>query len=415
MTGDPGDPSQALARFFNHDLASPLGVAVSGGSDSLALLFLLNDHFGPDHLHAVTVDHGLRTEAADEARLVARICDQMNLPHTTLRWTGWDGQGNLPDRARRARYALTVDWAREQGITQVALGHTADDQAETLLMRLARGAGAEGLAAMNPHRTQDGVTFLRPLLPVRRTALRDYLTAKGQGWVDDPTNEDIRFERPRIRRAMPDLALIGLTVDALTTTAQNLRSASDAIAHYSAKEAQTHVRVESGDILMPQAALTDMPSDIARRILQAGLRWIAGGEYPPRSASLDRLIQAMKAGDQMPLSGCLASVKSGTIRLTREYAAVAGTSAQPGELWDTRWKMEGPFHPDDRIAAMGEAGLCARPDWRDARLPRTTLLAAPAVWRGETLIAAPLAGDATEYTLQLVRTAEDFHATFGTH
>lgn len=415
MTQPPGDPSQALARFFDPAPSGLLGVAVSGGSDSLALLHLLNDAFGPGMLRAVTVDHGLRPEAQDEAQMVAEVCDRLNIPHTTLRWTGWDRRGNLPDQARRARYALMAEWGQAQGVTQIALGHTADDQAETLVMRLARGAGAEGLAAMTPRRTQDGVTFLRPLLPVRRSALRDYLDGKGQDWVDDPSNEDTRYDRPRIRKAMPDLARLGLTVDALTTTARTLRSASDTIAHYAAVEARSHVRIDRGDVLIPQEALRDMPADIQRRILQAALRWIAGGDYPPRSAAMDRLTEAVLQGDPMPLAGCLATVRDGTIRLTRELAAVATTTARPGDLWDTRWRLHGPSLPGDHIAATGEAGLALCPDWRDAGLPRTTQLAAPALWRGDTLIAAPLTGDATEHRLELVRSAEDFHATFHTH
>ena len=130
-----------------------LGVAVSGGSESTALLIHLHDWAGPRGvaLHAVTIDHGLRPEAAAEAAGVAALCARLAVPHDTLPWR-WDGRGNLPDAARRGRQALISDWAAARGIADVALGHTADDQAETLLMRLGRGSGVDGLAAMRPLR-----------------------------------------------------------------------------------------------------------------------------------------------------------------------------------------------------------------------------------------------------------------------
>lgn len=416
MTLPPRDAAEVIAGALS-GIAGPLGVAVSGGSDSLALLYLLNDWAGPRNvpLHVVTVDHGLRPDAAGEAAFVADVAAQLGLPHKVLRWTGWDGQGNLPDRARRARYALMADWASEAGIGHVAVGHTADDQAETLLMRLARGAGAEGLAAMSPRRLHSGVTFLRPLLSLRRADLRALLTDRGQRWIDDPTNDDLRYDRPRIRQAMPDLAALGLTVEALTTTAANLRAATDTIARYAVQEARAHLRFEAGDILIPAGEFEAMPPEIARRILSAGLRWMSGADYPPRRDALDRLLFGIRKGEGLPLSGCMVLVAGGMIRVTREPAAVAGIAAAPGEVWDGRWLITGPFRTGDHIAATGEAGLRACPDWRNTGLPRATLLSAPAVWRNDALIAAPLAGDATEFSLRPVRSAEDFLATLHAH
>ena len=408
-------PSAALARFLSLQPDGPLGVAVSGGSDSLALLHLLHDHLGPEQLFAVTVDHGLRPEAAAEAAHVSEICNALSVPHTTLRWRGWDGQGNVQDRARRARYTLMADWARAQGISRIALGHTPDDQAETLVMRLGRGAGVEGLAAMSAEREEQGVTFLRPLLEVRRAALRDDLRARAVAWIDDPTNDDTSFDRPRIRQALPDLAEIGLTVPALTTVAANLRSATDTLAHYAVQEARTHVRIDGPDVLLARAALETLPNEITRRLLIAALRWIAGPGYPPRSAALDRMIQELRAGSTTTLGGCLAIAGQDCVRLSREPAAVAGISAEPGTDWDQRWQIDGPFGPGDRIAATGETGLRDCANWRETGLPRTTLLAAPAVWRDGRLIAAPLAGLSAGFTAILLRTEKDFIATLRPH
>ena len=141
-----------------------IGVAVSGGSDSLALLHAARA-WGVV-VEAVTVDHGLRPEAAEEAAYVAEVCRGLGVPHSVLRWEGWDGRGNLQDQARQNRYALIAGWAEARRLRSVALGHTMDDQAETLLMRLAREAGVEGLV-VHAARLREGRGALRPAVPVR--------------------------------------------------------------------------------------------------------------------------------------------------------------------------------------------------------------------------------------------------------
>ena len=172
----PGGPSPAdhLAAFYREGFPARLGVAVSGGSDSLALLHLLHDRIRTG-LAAVTVDHRLRPESASEALHVARLCERLGVPHDVLQRTGWDGRGNLQDQARRSRTSLIADWARSCGIEAVALGHTADDQAETVLMRLARAAGVDGLSGMAPRHAQEGIEWHRPLLTCGREALREVL------------------------------------------------------------------------------------------------------------------------------------------------------------------------------------------------------------------------------------------------
>ena len=181
-----------------------IGVAVSGGGDSVALLLLLEAAAARvgRSVAAVTIDHGLRPESAGEAAAVAALCAGRGIAHETRRWEGWDEAGNLQGRARQARRALIAGWARGRGIGAVALGHTLDDQAETVVLRLARGSGVDGLAGMAAVVRAEGVLWLRPLLGVRRAALRGWLEAEGMGWSEDPSNLDLRFDRdPRPRGA----------------------------------------------------------------------------------------------------------------------------------------------------------------------------------------------------------------------
>ncbi len=183
-------------------------VAVSGGSDSVSLLVLAKEFRERSGVPftAVTVDHGLRPEAKDEARLVARLCDELGVAHHLLTWRR-DGVGAVSqEAARRARHTLLAQWAERQGVRKIALGHTLDDRLETFLMRARQGSGWHGLAGLMPDSYSPAwpegrvLMLLRPLLAFERENLREELRARGIGWIEDPSNEADRFERVRMRR-----------------------------------------------------------------------------------------------------------------------------------------------------------------------------------------------------------------------
>jgi tRNA(Ile)-lysidine synthase len=405
VTDLPARLRQQIAGAIGADRPDRLGVAVSGGSDSLALLTLLNDWRatgGPD-LHAVTVDHGLRPEAAEEARLVGSLCEGWTIPHTTLHWTDWDGAGNLPDAARRARYRLMAEWAMETGIPAIAVAHTADDQAETFLMRLSRAAGLDGLSAMAPRWQQGGITFLRPVLNAAREDLREVLRARGITWADDPTNADPAYERVRARQVLETLAPLGIEAATLAEVAGNLADARHVIDGQVAFAARNAARIEAGDVLVDRTALARIEPEITRRLLQKAILWISGADYPPRGLALKRLMRAIDAGDSATLHGCRFVTRAESLRITREEQAVAGITACPGELWDGRWRLAGPETQGAFVAALGENGLRHCPDRRNSALPAASLRASPAVWQGQTLLAAPLAGLENGWTAELVR------------
>lgn len=417
MTADGSDIRHSLTRHFHPGVPGVIGVAVSGGSDSLALLYLLDEwrrDGGPD-LRAATVDHGLRAEAAAEAAEVARICAGLGIAHDTLTWGGHDGAGNLPDRARRARYALLAEWARGHGIADIAVGHTEDDLAETFLMRLARGAGVDGLAAMRDRWSQAGVTFHRPLLGLGREHLRDFLRARGVAWVEDPTNSDTAYERARTRAALGALALLGIDTATLAATARKMAGTRAALYHQAHALAQDHVRIEAGDVVIARAALRDMPDEAARRILQSALRWINGAEYPPRGPAMTQFLAAARAGETMTLQGCHMQAQGDMLRIGREYNAVSGLRVPQGQVWDGRWCIDGPEVAGAEVAALGPAGLRAVPDWRAGGLPHGAALASPALWRGEELLAAPLAGWPNSYALRLSRDGASYYGALLSH
>src|SRR6267154_707814 len=225
--------SQAKRLFADWKAAPALVLAVSGGPDSIALIWLAARWRralarGP-RLIAVTVDHGLRSEAAREARDVKRLARILELPHRTLRWTGPKPRTGLPAAARSARYRLLVQAARASGATHVLTAHTRDDQAETLLMRMLRGSGIAGLAAMARESEREGVRLARPFLSVSKSQLIATLKKAKIDFADDPTNRDLNFTRPRIRTLMPVLATEGGDASNLARLASRLARANAAV------------------------------------------------------------------------------------------------------------------------------------------------------------------------------------------
>jgi len=399
-----------------HNFGAPkdalCGVAVSGGSDSVATLLLLHAH--GRRLQAVTVDHGLRPEAKDEAAFVADLCRDIGVPHTTLEWRHDGVEGNLQAEARKARYRLIADWAKDRGIQHVALGHTIDDQAETFLMRVGRRAGIDGLTGMSSSRTIYGVEFQRPFLAASRKELRAYLGSTGQRWIEDPSNEDERFERIRVRRAIEALEGAGIDAEAIFEVTQNLSLVRHDLALLARSEFGKSGDQGDGDLIFDRGSFLANPVfEVKRRTLADALRWVSGADYPPRSDALADLSVAIRDFEKRTLHGCLITHEGDSFRISREHNAVKALRAPTTAVWD-RWVLDGPHAKNLEFRALGEA-VKDCPEWRATGLPRTSLLASPAVFDGEMLISAPLAGFSNGWTAKLAPGRDDFAAFLMDH
>lgn len=407
VTGQAGqgdDPLCQLAKDYFPTPPTRIGIAVSGGGDSMALLHLFHRVF-PGAVQAVTVDHGLRVESAKEAADVAAFCAALGISHRILKWDGPAPQGNLMDQARRARLALMADWAKAAGVGHILLGHTADDNAESFLMNLARQAGLDGLSGMRPDWQEAGIHWHRPLLAVSRAALRAYLTRNQVAWVDDPSNDNPRFTRVKARRAMGALAPLGITVETLSSTIANLADARQVMTHATAKTAAAMAE-RAGALCLPCETFAQLDPEIARRLLASAIQWMNGGGYAPRGSQIAQLQVRLTDGAEAQLGGVRFGQLNGSLTITREVRAVQG-AVRFGQPWDHRWQVSGPVAAGVEIRALGAEGLSLCPAWRDHG-PREALLVTPAVWQGEGLIAAPLAGNPGQYRAELTQRLTHF-------
>lgn len=294
-----------------------------------------------------------------------------------------------------------ANWARARGIARVMLGHTADDQAETVLMGLARGAGLDGLCGMRVWWNQGLVRFERPLLGVSRADLRGYLHRARVAWVEDPTNDDAQFQRVRARNAMALLRPLGITVGGLGDVAGNLASARAALVAGVAEAATRLAQERGGALIFQRDGFLALAVDLRRRLLIAGLRWVSGAQYAPRADAILRVQGAIAEGRDATLWGCRIRVSQADIRIVRELRAVLDVVCAPDQFWDGRWHVDGPSEPGLEVRALGAEGLRACKDWRDAAQSRDALLVSPAIWRGDTLVAAPLAGKSNGWNARI--------------
>ena len=321
---DTGSAVELIEAALERLISGPqFGVAVSGGGDSMAMLAIASD-WSSRHgrsIYASTVDHGLRPEAASEAEMVSRFCRSRGIPHRTLTVPSLDGPGNLSAMAREARYAALAGWAA--GIDPampVLTGHTMDDQAETVLMRLARGSGAEGLAGIDETHAWKGVNWLRPMLAVRRTDLRDWLQSQAISWVDDPTNEETRYDRVKARQALAALSPIGITVEGLAATAMRLRRQREVLEADCDRLRSVAAAEDGDDMVIDRNKLSEALEDTGMRLVADTLKQVGGNAYRPRFRSLEPLYRRLLSPEtfRTTLANCIVSADKTRVRIAPE-------------------------------------------------------------------------------------------------
>jgi tRNA(Ile)-lysidine synthase len=327
----PFSLAEAATLFADLKDKSGLVLGVSGGPDSTALLFLIARwrarlKRGPKLL-AVTVDHGLRRGSRREATAVKRLAAALGVPHRTVRWTGAKPRTGIQELAREMRYRLLADAARKAGAQSILTAHTLDDQAETVLFRLARGSGLRGLGGMAwssplPTSGKRELLLVRPLLSVPKARLIATLRAARITFVEDPTNQDPRFTRPRLRRLMPVLAAEGLDAGRLALLAARARRANAAIDWTVCGLAARFLpgRRDSGAIVLPIRDFRHWPAEVALRLLKKAIE-LTGGEGPAELGKLEALFAALHGGGasrfRRTLAGSMVTLMAGDLKIER--------------------------------------------------------------------------------------------------
>lgn len=390
-----------------------VAVGVSGGADSLALALLVQGWAAArgGAVLALTVDHGLRPESAGEAAAVGRWLAARGIAHDVLRWNGAKPATGIQAAARAARHRLLAERCRAGGVLHLALAHHRDDQAETILLRFARGSGIDGLAGMAAVRADGPVRVIRPLLDLPHDRLVATCRGLGQDWIEDPSNRNPAFARARLRAAAEVLAAEGLDGERLADTARRAGRARAALemaaAGLLAESAGIH---PEGWIHLDPGPLRAGPDELALRVLARCLAAAGGAPYPPRAEALERLHAEIAAGLSAgrTLGGCQILPRRGGLVIAREPgAADERLPAVPGAAvwWDRRFTVRvggassvgaesgGAGQGEAWVARLGEGGwrslLTAKPDVARRGLPEPVRRSLPALWDAEGLAAVP--------------------------
>ncbi|KAB2665667.1 tRNA lysidine(34) synthetase TilS [Brucella tritici] len=402
-----------LFESFGFEKASAVIAAVSGGSDSLGLLFLLRDYMAmlqnPPRLIAVTVDHRLRAESKAEAENVGLLCRQYGIEHRILVWDDAKPASGLAAAARTARYRLLVQAARDAGGAFIVTGHTQDDQIETFLMRKERSAHAEarGLAAMSARSLLDGlglegsVELDRPLLSVSRQALRDELQGRGINWVDDPSNANTKYERPRIRLGIAAEADRQTVLDQIAEA--GAARERDNAALIAALGNPASLRVDVTDALVDPQLYAVLPDNV-RRLFAGLLAAIAGGRrFLPGDSERSRIERVLSGDDdnhRLTVFGALIERgdNGAPHRFLREKRNLPKLRLERDKpiIWDGRFRFLNEGKMDFELAAPGRQELADFLKSQNVEIEsrrREALLVSPALYRDGRLFALPFLPD----------------------
>ena len=406
----PVSPAEfaALMSRYEAKLPSSMAVGVSGGADSLALLVLLS-RYCAGGLFALSVDHGLRAEAAQEVRHVARVARRLDVPHVILRHRGASFSSQAS--ARDIRFDLLTSWCRRNRVSFCALGHHQADQAETFLFRLARGSGVDGLAAMHTERIDQGVHFIRPLLDVPRARLEAVLLQAGVSWREDPSNHDPAYSRTHLGRALDVLADGGLSADRLARASAGAARLREMLSEAAADFLRCESEFASGGYCwLGRDAFYALPRPLGERVLGDILRRIGGRTFRPSATKLDNFYRGLGAG--RTLAGCRIVPRGARLLIFREFADIGapiGVWSGGEAIWDRRFRVRvsGDFGERFEVAPLGFAPLgfaqlgFAQLGGKDVgdietSIPPIVRPCLPALWREGCLVSVPHLGLAAD-------------------
>lgn len=406
----PVSASEFAAYMAAVDAPDHVAVAFSGGPDSLALLWLAAQwakRSSRRRVVALSVDHGLRSDSAREAKAAANMAASIGVPHQIIKWGGTKPQSDIQAVAREARYALLAMHCVKLKCSALLVAHHQEDQAETFLLRLARGSGVDGLAGMAASRAlSNDLRLLRPLLGTPKARVNAVLAKAKLSPLIDPSNENQRFTRVRMRQAMPELAALGLDAARLAETASHMARVRLALEAETDHWLGAHMHLdETGSVMVMLEPLLNLSAELALRALARMVRLVTGNAYNPRFGQLEAAygsLQKGQIGAGRTFAGVKISREGKSVVLLREASAAARLSpvvvgSTRPLIWDDRFIVrlsrapEGVSGGGYAVAALGaeKARSLVREGFRPPHGPKAALASLPALWQGEELVAAP--------------------------
>ena len=369
-----------------------LGLAVSGGSDSLAMLYICNDWAVEKKvkLHCVTVDHKLRPGSLKEAQLVAGHCNGLGINHEVVEWKHEkELNGNVSDLARSARYELIDKWRKK--LSFVLVGHTQNDQIETFFMNLKRGSGIEGLRGMPvSFKRPEGYYILRPLIHTPRESLQQFLVEKNINWVSDPSNYNEDFERISQRKTWEILKLKGFSESRIELSVEHMRRAHDALKHMLPIHFKQIGKQELTDLLWNYNAFISLPEEFKLRLISAAVMWNGNLHYRPRFKAVLDILENIKVKKTTVLGGTLFYHHAGKIRITTEFQSIKDNTVNCilGSVWRNVWEVKREIK-GGYIKPIGINGNNQLSKQQRTLMPYRSRIIQPGIFLKEKLLLAP--------------------------
>ncbi|MDB4106539.1 tRNA lysidine(34) synthetase TilS [bacterium] len=430
---EPVTPSALLGHLTRLQPALHYALAISGGADSAALMVLASQAAKlkkAPRFSVLTVDHDLRPESKEEVQKVSQWCQTLGLACHILKFPKALKTTGMQEHSRLQRYRVMAKWCRQNDAQALVVAHHRQDQAETVLMRLAHQSGINGLGGMAAKQRlavqDETVTVVRPLLSYHREALLDVLKKAKQPWVEDPSNENPKFERVRARKALPALAELGLDMDALLALSAKMQALRATLDAQAVDWLRAHGRwTPFGYIDLDAEAFQALDATLQQRIISALMRFLGGQVYPPKRHRVDALMQRCQSQNYgaATLGGCLVRWRGAQLLLGREMASLCALPShivsQAGKrLWDARFLVnltpsqaqQGVF-----VAPLGKAGLSAvkaQGATVNKQVPASYLHVLPAFFKGDEFLSCPVLQPESEFSATLAFEKTQFEAIF---
>lgn len=405
-----------LQKFDLPAALPKIAVAVSGGSDSIALAVLLKDTYKNTEITAITIDHNLRAESSEEAKIVKKQMEDLGISHQTLLWEHKEITSNIQKQARSARMHLLTTYCKENGIENLFVAHNKNDVAETFLMNLFRGSGVYGLASIPNKTIHSGVNILRPLLSTHKKDIKDFLESINISWIEDPSNTNPNFLRTKVRSLMQSEEMKKIIddeealIDRIALNANNLARAREAL------EESTNHAIKTITTLHQEGYLTilleeflNMNEETALKLLASCLTTISGAqEYTPRMNSLKNLYKNITSKKIQTLWGCEVIAKDDLIYIYKELGKTKPSLEKISStemLWDGRLKIEAKTPQSIKsIEVLNSETLNKFPEAKLKKIPNRVWKTLPLITTYDTKVYVPFLndGDTQEFSVKFL-------------